>query len=430
MSQIVYPQKLNHGGAAQFTEKPSTWRGYQYKDDVSNNFLYLDGSTLGTATVSGTATATLRTVDSPKGGETIFSSRDLTNIPFTGRKDTPYYRIGNGATATSPIKFNFVRNLSLDYWAAITIRQVGGSPVAGKFKIRSSGTNERIYSFTTTGTGWAKFQFQTLIDGIVGAGGEPVWASITEIEFTLDTLNTSIDVAFVETANTVDQIIGFLKSVEYGCISEAEMEDVAEAADIRCGQKVDGKIPTSDSVSVTLKTMTEDPNAMALRTGEVIVQELFFYDQLYNNATVGRRAVASSTTTIAAGLDIVAVYFGDVKLERVTSASNIPVNGYFYSGTSLQTNATQVADGQILTIKIRVSSVVNTRKRRPLRLALIGELTVSRKTRQGIYKTIVAPKAQPMIEPESAGDVDTVGTKFFMYYDSATDSYYQEGYVS
>jgi hypothetical protein len=38
------------------------------------------------------------------------------------------------------------------------------------------------------------------------------------------------------------------------------------------------------------------------------------------------------------------------------------------------------------------------------------------------------PKAQPMIEPESAGDVDTVGTKFFAYFDNASDSYYTEGY--
>jgi hypothetical protein len=200
MSNINYAPKLNHGGAAQYN---ATYRYWQYKDDVVSNYLYLDGSTLATPTVSGTATATLRTVDGPKGGEIVFSSKDLTNAPLTGRNNPPYYRIANGATATSPIKFNFSRNLSLDYWSSITIRQVGGSSVAGKFKLRSSGTNERIFSFTTAGTGWANFNFQNLVDGVAGAGGDPVWASITEIEFTLDTVSTSIDVAFVQTANTL-----------------------------------------------------------------------------------------------------------------------------------------------------------------------------------------------------------------------------------
>jgi hypothetical protein len=429
MSNILNTPILNHGGAKQYAVVPSVLRYYQTKAEKLNNYLFLDGSSLATPTVSGTATATLRTVDGPKGGDIVFSSKDLTNIPLTSKNSPNYYRIGNGATATSPIKFPFAKNMSLDYWAGISIRQVGGSAVAGKFKIRSSGTNERIYSFTT-GANWANVFYQTLIDGVAGAGGEPVWASITEIEFTLDTLNTEIDVAFVQTANTTKQLIGVLQDQPYKCPTEAEMEDVAEAADIRCAQMVEGKIPTTDTVSVILKTMGEDPNAMALRTGNIVVQDRHYYDSLYNSNTVGKRAVSSGVTTIDTGLDIVNVYYGDIKLERVFSASNIPVNGYFYTGTSLSTNTTQIANGQILTITTRASVITSTRKRSALQLAPVGELTMSRETQQGIFKTYLCPKAQPMIEPESAGDVDTVGTKFFIYYDSATDSYYQEGYVS
>jgi hypothetical protein len=425
MSYITYAPKLNHGGAAQYN---ATYRYWQYKDDVVSNYLYLDGSTLATPTVSGTATATLRTVDGPKGGEIVFSSKDPSNKPLTGRNNPPYYRIANGATATSPIKFNFSRNLSLDYWSSITIRQVGGSPVAGKFKLRSSGTNERIFSFTTAGTGWANFNFQNLVDGVAGAGGDPVWASITEIEFTLDTVSTSIDVAFVQTANTVQQLIGYQPNIEYGCISEAEIEDIMESADIQCGQRVEGKIPTSDAVSVVIKSQTEDPEAMALRTGEVVIQERHYYDITYNSATIGRRAVSAGVTTIDSGLDIVNVYYGDIKLARVESATNVPVNGFHYTGTTLTTNTTQIATGQILTIKAKVSAIMNVRKRKALKLAPLGELTFDRKTKQKITKIIVMPKAQPMIEPESAGDVDTVGTKYFAYFDNATDSYYTEGY--
>jgi hypothetical protein len=94
----------------------------------------------------------------------------------------------------------------------------------------------------------------------------------------------------------------------------------------------------------------------------------------------------------------------------------------------LTTNTTQIANGQILTIKTKVSAIMNVRKRKALKLAPLGELTFNRKTKQGITKIVVMPKAQPMIEPESAGDVDTVGTKFFAYFDNASDSYYTEGY--
>ena len=430
MSNIINAPILQHGGSKQLAVKPTIYRYYQTKAERLNNYLFLDGSSLATPTVSGTATATLRTVDGPKGGPVVFSSKDLTNIPLTPKDSPNYYRIGNGATATSPIKFPFARNMGLDYWAGITIRQVGGSPVSGKFKLRSSGTNERIYSFTTSGTAWANVFYQTLVDGVAGAGGEPVWASITEIEFTLDTLNTQIDVAFLQTANTTKQLIGVVQDQPYKCTTEAEMEDVAEQADIICAQKVEGKIPTTDTVSIVLKTQGEDPQAMALRTGDVVVQDRFYYDSVYNSTTVRRRAVSAGVTTVDAGLDIVHVYYGDIKLERVFSASNVPTNGYFYNGTSLTTNTTQIANGQILTIVIKASAIMNTRKRSALQLAPVGELSISRETQQGIFKTYLCPKAQPMIEPESAGDVDTVGTKFFIYYDSATDSYYQEGYVS
>jgi hypothetical protein len=138
--------------------------------------------------------------------------------------------------------------------------------------------------------------------------------------------------------------------------------------------------------------------------------------------------VSAGVTTIDSGLDIVNVYYGDIKLAKVESATNVPVNGFHYTGTTLTTNTTQIATGQILTIKTKVSAIMNVRKRKALKLAPLGELTFNRKTKQGITKIVVMPKAQPMIEPESAGDVDTVGTKFFAYFDNASDSYYTEGY--
>jgi len=425
MSLVIATTPITTAGTKQFGDLPIIFSGYQVKDTLINNKLYADNSSAFPSTVVGTATLNLRTSNSPLAGnlfETLFNPGNTSALrPLVGQK-RDYLNI-NATAINGGAKWAVSWNMSFDNWTALVIKSTGTS-IAGKLKFRSSVGNESVCAFTTssvanTWTNISRSEFK--INGATGVTftGTPVFSNITEVEITLDAVS-QIDVAMIYGVNNYSQIIGEVVGYIHTCVSEANFENNLEMSELLCNQLVEQKTGSGRAVSITVGSKKKDIEAQAIGLGDIIKMKQGYFLDIINDDTVGKRAVTAGAITLIAGLNIALVEIDGVGvLKPFHSATAVPENAYFYTGTTFTTNP--LYNGRVVRIYIWNLTNKATREIKRLEMGFVGFLQMPRRTESGKYEYITTRKAQVTLQTEGFNDdFDQVNFMYDIYPQNGT----------
>jgi len=410
MSLAITTTPTVTAGTKQFGNLPIHFIAYQTSDKIQTNLLYTANSTAFPTTTTGTGSITTMSSSYPLSAdkfETIYNPANTSSqIPLVGTQ-RDYVRFSAGGTASGTYAKTLVNwDMTLDNWFTIVVKSSGTS-VAGKVKLRSSGTNERIYTFTTNATAntWEKKVFDMRNDGTAGVGGEPVWASITEVEVTLDTNSTVVDFALVYGANNISQIIGEEIPLRISCVSEASFEDAVDQADLLCNQQTAQKIATGRSATFKVASKKQNLEAEGLGLGDIIKMKKNYFLEVLNDTNVGNKSISAGAITLPASLKIASVFIeGQGTLKAKNNTSNLDVGAYNYNSTTGVITFNTGHDGKVPVITILNLTSKPTVEGKNLETGLVGWLQVPRNTESGKYRYLISNKAQLMLEPESFND--------------------------
>jgi len=401
MSYIAYPQTVTSAGTKAVLEIGLD--AYQVKDTSLTNKLYFDGSgyfnTLGTSITS--ATETTQSTNFPVAGDlynTVYYFSDAeTSRPLVA-KQTDYTRITT-TVGTDGRKYAVAWDMSNDNFIVVVMKSTGTS-VAGTIKFRETGTKERIYSFTTSGTAntWERKIFNKTVDGTAGATSDPNWASITEIEVILTSAG-SVDIALVYGANSYLQLIGNLIKVRHNCISEYSIERTLDTADLMCKQQVAQSTGTGKTFSIKVGTKQQDITVEGLALGSIIKKESVYIVETVNDTNVGNKTIVTNTLTLTANLNIDTVYIGGQQYTSYHSASNVPSKAYHYnSSTGVFTFASGEENGKVPTIKINNLVSLPSIGDENLELGYVGTFRLQKLVNDTKVLSYTSKKAQIMYE--------------------------------
>lgn len=423
MSLVITTTPITSAGTKQFVDYPTHFIGYQTTDTLISNKLYTDNSSAYPATVVGTGSVSVVSTGLPLAGEkfdTVYNPANTSSsIPLVG-KNRDITRVACGGTADGGAKWSVNWDMTMDNWFAIVVKSSSTS-IAGKLKVRSSGANESVLSFTTSATAntWEvkKFDFKT--DGASGVAftGTPVFSTITEIEITLDVISTSVDVALVYGANNLSQIIGEVITIKHTCVSEASFEHTLDQAELLCGQQVVSKTGSSKAVSLKIGSKKKDIETQAVALGDVIQMKKDYFLELYNDSNVGNKSFSAGAMTLIASLKIASVEIDGVGvLKPVDSATSVPEGAYHYDSSTGVLTVNTLYNGKVPTIFILNYISKKTRTSRNLDLGLVGWLQMPRRSENGKFEYITAKKAQLSLEAEGFNDdFDQVNYMYNIY---------------
>jgi len=424
MSLVIATTPNTTAGTKQFSGLPIIFNGYQVKDTFINNKLYADNSSAFPSTVVGTATLNLRTSNSPLAGnlfETLFNPGNSSAlIPLVGQK-RDYLNI-NATAINGGARWAVSWNMTFDSWATLVIKSTGAS-IAGKLKFRSSGSNESVCAFTTSATAntWtniSRFDFKT-VAGAVTFTGTPVFSNITEVEITLDAVS-QIDVAMIYGVNNYSQIIGEKIGYAHPCVSEANFENTLEMSELLCNQLVEQKTGSGRAVSLTVGSKKKDIEAQSIGLGDIIKMKQGYFIDIINDENIGKRVVTAGAITLVGGLNIALVEIDGIGvLKPFHTATAVPENAFFYTGTTFTTNP--LYNGRIVKIYIWNLSNKATREIKGLEMGFVGFLQMPRRTESGKYEYITTRKAQVTLQTEGFNDdFDQVNFMYDIYPQNGT----------
>lgn len=433
MSNILATIPVTHAGAKQWNNYPILFKYYQYKDTHISELLYLEGSTAYPGTIVLSATATIQTTNFPISGEILYhpshtlSAVDgfTTRSPLVGRK-IDYTRITTTAV-NSGIRYSVAWDMSNDNWLVV-VHKSSSASIAGKVKVRSSSGNESVSSFTTSATAntWQPSVFNFKTNGATGVNitGSPVYTAINEIEITLDAASVA-DIGAIYAVNSYGQIIGRILGYSHNCVSEVELENVLETAELMCGQQVEKITSTGRKFSLKVSGKKFDMEVESSAMGSPLETRTVYVEETINSDIIGKRIITSGTITILANQNISSVYIDGVQFSRVTSATLVPIRGYHYNSTTGVMTFNTENNTKLPFIKINNTRSMIVRTVRNLELGYYGYLQAPRTAEEsGVIDYIICEKAMNMLNAETmADDFDSMSVTYNVFSNNGVYAY-------
>lgn len=424
MSNVYATSTITSAGSKQVLN--FDFDGYQVKDTLISNKLYLDGSSYenGLGTAVGTATTSIEYTNTPLAGELFGTVYDVTdteaNRPLVGlKKDVR--KITTTVVDTGRI-YTVNWNMSLDSWFVFVVKSTGTS-VAGKIKIRRSSGNEVVCPFTTSATAntWTRaiFDFKNITP--TGNPGLNNWTDITEVEITLDAANNITGAMFYAVPD-YSMIIGNRVMIRTRCINEFAITNTIETANLMCKQEVEQTTATGRTFEITSGAKKKDVESNAIALGDLLTREVNQMIDIVNSNEFGKRAFTTdsgqASITLPIGLNLHSVYANETNLKPFHSATAVPTGAYFYDSATGKLTVNIGYVNKIPTVEINNAATLPTYSVKGLELGFVGKLRIQRKLENGKRQLWTQNKVQVVLDSEGMNeDFDQDNFKYMVYKD-------------